>query len=411
MFMRTRIGLVAVALLSFLLQGCGEKVQGKTSEVPAAADVKKAAEEAVVIPVQAALPVLGDISEFFETTTRIIAENRVEVLSQGMGQCVRLGVDEGDLVKKGDVLAELDRSEMEAALQQSRVNVQQTKYQMQKAKEQYEKGILSSFEAENARFMHEQAVAAHNLQEVRIKNQTIVAPINGLVTRRNIQDGQMVAAGVPCFSIVDPASYVLPINPPEKTLPRLREGQDAVVIVDSENSQEFRARVRRINPSVDPATGTIKVLLDFVDVDLLRLREASFARVRLIMETRSGVLLVPKDVVIEENARRYLMVITEKPGEASAGKPIYVAERVEVKSGLEDARHMEIVSGIGADSMVVTLGQQTLKSGSLVTVTTPEQQLAETGSMPAAEALALAEQKAAEQRAKAAAEEASKRGN
>lgn len=394
----TWLGVACLTPVLLLAGGCSlNEAEGKTSDPPGAQTAATALPQVeATIPVQVGVPQRADISDYFETTARIVAERRVEVVSEGLGQCVTVNVEEGDAVSKGQVLAELDREEMEAALAQSRVNVQQTKYQMEKAKEQFQKGILSSFEAENARFMHEQAVAAVKVQEVRIQNQTITAPIDGVITRRNLQAGQMVAAGVPAFSIVDPASYILPISPPEKELPRLSVGQVAKVTIDSDQGREYLAKVQRINPSVDPLSGTVKVTLEFDPADRASLREAAFARVRLIKSTHANALLVPKDVILEENARRYLMVVKELPREG--GEPELIAERVEIEVGLEDKDRIEVTSGIEEDTRFVTLGHQTLKAGAKVSITSAEAEVEARAAQTVDEALAAAEAKAEAQK-------------
>lgn len=373
------------------LTGCGVRTPVEANTV---------APERVRIPVKAELPVRQNISAYFETTTRVQAENRVEVISRGMGECVEVKVEEGDKVKLGDVLALLETRELEAQLQQTRVNVQQTKYQMQKAEEQFNEGLLSQYEVDNARFMHEQALATLNIQEVQLSNQTIRAPIDGVVTQRNIQQGMMIATGIPIFSIVDPNSYFLPISPPERELQRLRIGQEARVTIDSIEGREFIARLRRINPSVDPLSGTVRVTLDFDEADREFLREAAFARVRLVMETHENALVVPKDSIIEENARHYLMVLREitPPLQEDAASdeapgPQLIAERVEIQTGLEDSNNIEILAGIDDNTRIVTLGQHTLKAGSEVVVTDSQEAIFSKAHKTPEEALAAAIEK------------------
>jgi len=380
----------ALALGLVALAGCGNQVQGKvegSEERRAVADVP--------VPVQAALPTRSDISAFFETTARIQAENRVEVVSKGSGIANRVNVTEGDRVKRGDVLVVLDKDEMEAQIRQSRVTVQQNKYQKDKAEEQLRRGILSSYEAENARFMYEQALATLNIQEVQLRNQTITAPIDGIVTQRMVQQGMVVSPGMPIVSIVDPDSYILPISPPEKELTRLHEGQRAVVTIDSMPGETFEARVRTINPSVDPLSGTLRVILDFSPEYRQQLREAAFARVKLVMETRENVLVVPKDTLIQENARDYLMVIEHEYDEDGGPEtpPRLVANRVEVVTGLGDSDNIEIRDGIGDDALIVTLGQHTLKSGSGVNITNAQDEIMSRAGLSAEEALAISEDK------------------
>jgi RND family efflux transporter MFP subunit len=372
-----------------LAAGCGSQVEGKATEDADATSRAKAAVEEVLIPIQAEAPGRRDISSYFETTTRIQAENRVDVISKGTGLCEDVRVEVGDRVKEGDVLARLDKEELEAQLRQSRVTVQQNKYQMEKAQEQLEKGILSSFEAQNARFAYDQAVATLELQQVQMKNQTITAPITGTVTMRGVQQGMLVSSGTPAFSIVDPDSYFLPISPPEKELTNLSVGQKAEVRIDSNPGDVLTASVRRIDPAVDPTSGTIRVILDFEDQDRELLREASFARVKLVMNTHADALVVPKDTLIEENARNYLMVVEaqEKDTVTDDMEPTLVASRVEVETGLEDSDFVEITSGVEEDDLIVTLGQHTLKTGSAVRITNASDEILSKAKLTAEEAL------------------------
>lgn len=421
-------------------------------------------EPEVIIPIQADYPMRGDISAHFETTTRVVAENRVEVIPEGMGECVAVNVEEGDTVEKGQVLAELDKDEALAALRQLEIQVAQQRTAYQIAERSFAEGLGAEVERDNARFAYDQARANLEAQQLKVDNLTIRAPIGGLVTRKSIQKGQIVSTGTPAFSLVDPFSYMLEIHPPEKELSRLKLGQVARVSVDALDGKEFAATVRRINPAVDPVTGTLKVVLDFGEETRKELREAAFARVRLVMETHENAVLLPKDALVDESGRKYVFVVVEAPDEeeqeeqeegekapegdeacpddtkeaseqpavsqaqddaavsetedteeqeGDADKsdeededtgPRLVANRVEVQTGLEDSNYIEILAGIDADSLVVTLGQHTLKPGSRVRVTNAEAELDAKADMSVEEALEAAKA----ERAKTKAEKAKK---
>lgn len=384
---------LSLSLVAGVFAGCTSPVEGKPTEESEAA---KAPSE-VLIPVEAELPETRTLANYFETTSRVIAERQVQVVAEGMGQCLEVTVEEGDKVEEGQLLARLDRATLEAQIQQSRVAVDMNKYQMDKAREQQAKGILSSFEADNARFAYEQAVATLKVQEIQLKNQDIVAPIKGVITQRMIQRGMVVASGVPAFSIVDPDSFMLPITPPEKDVKALREGQRAEVYIDSVPDKVFNVSVRRINPAVDPASGTVRVLLDFEEADRGLLKDSAFARVKLVMETRENVLAVEKDSLVEENGRKFLIVLRKDesaaaPAAEGTSQNRYIADRVEIGTGLEDSNYVEVTSGIEKDSMIVTLGQQTLKAGALVTVTNAQEAVMANIDMPAEAALKASEE-------------------
>lgn len=425
-FMRRWIYICGAVWLVLAGAGCGVRSANVSAEVekPGASPTAKSSEETVVIPVQAELPQRGDISSHFETTTRVDAENRVQVVAEGVGECVKVLAQEGDQVKAGQILAELDKTEALAVLGQTEVHVRQSKTALEIAEKSLAEGIGAKAERDNAQFAHEQALATLNMQKVNLDRLTIKAPINGIITRKNIQEGQVVATGVPVFSIVDPASFMLVIAPPEKELARLQVGQIAKVKVDALGEEEFEATVRRINPGVDPLTGTVKVTLDFDPGTREKLREAAFCRVRLVMETHENALLVPKDAVVEENARKYLFIVEpaqkeseshaadtsadspdEPPDETVMDSPseetveasdrVYVATRVEIQTGLEDTKFVEVLSGISDDSLIVTLGQHTLKSGSHVRLTNATDEILSKAGLSAEEALKIAKEKRA----------------
>jgi multidrug efflux pump subunit AcrA (membrane-fusion protein) len=288
-------------------------------------------------------------------------------------------------------------------------NQQQIAYE--RAEGGLREGIVSPAERDNAKFSYEQAKASLDVQEVQLTHLTIRAPINGVITQRSLQQGMLVSSGTPAFTIVDPASYVLPINVNERYLPRLRVGQEAFVTIDSAGDREFKATVRRINPGVDLQNSAIKVILDFDAKDHKYLREAAFARYRLVMDTRKDTLAVPKDAIIEDNTRRYVMLVRPAPSEAASdgavedgiepmetepvndGGDRWVATRVEVEVGLSDSDYTEIVSGVAPDDRVITLGQQTVNDGDAVEISSIEEALAAKESLDADAALETAKKR------------------
>lgn len=368
-------------------------------------------EDEIIIPVEALQPARGDIAEFLETNTRIQAENRVELIAQGVGQCEAVLVEEGDFVKQGQILAELEKEEVKAALAQAEVQMRQSQSDFETTKRGYERGIFPEVEYTSKKFAYEQAVENVKQQEEQLKNQTIRAPITGLITQRNIQQGMLVNSGAPVFTIVDPTSYILAIRVVESELQQLKIGQKAKVEVDALGGETLNAEVRRINPNIDEI-GTIKVVLDFEDGDLPRLREGMYVRVNLVVDTHENALLVPKDAIIEENSRQYVYVIreaksgetlepkemTEGAGEDAKGAalaaekdertgPKLIAEKIEIETGLEDEDHVEVLRGLDDDAPIVTLGQYALRSGSEVTVTSAEALLAENADLTVDEAI------------------------
>lgn len=128
--------------------------------------------------------------------------------------------------------------------------------------------------------------------------------------------------------------------------------------------------VRRTNPSVDPVRGTVKVLLDFEDRVRERLREAAFARVKLVKETHDDALIVAKDAIVGENTRKYLFVIngqhTLKPG--SFLKVTNATDEILAKAGLGAVPLA--IGGSGGKEAVTSLGRALIGGLSVGTLLT-----------------------------------------
>lgn len=362
-----------------LIQGCHINKKVDANDEANANIIKP-----IAFPVEAVFPIKKDINKYFETTTRVSAEKKVDVISKGLGICEELMVEEGDYVKEGQLLAKLDTSEVETQILQTSVNIEKCKAALEIAENSLKEGIGSKVERDNARFALDAAEATLKIQQLQLKNQTIVAPISGIITKKNIQKGVLVSTGMPVFSIVDPESYVLPINVPEREISNISVNQEAEVIIDSCPEDKFTAVISRINPSIDPTSGTIKTTLHFVKGNSSKdecIKDSAFARVKLVMETHPQALVIPKDAVLEEGGKKYVYVAKTKEDlaidkikyEEIKSKEIqFTAERVEVKVGLEDSSYYEILDGIDEHVLVITLGQMNLKPGSVIEITSLE---------------------------------------
>ncbi len=399
--------LLVNVLLVFV--GCSQSKPVASSDVPAPASPTEtaAAEPELIIPVEARLPVRGPISSHLDTVSRVEAERCVNIMAEAVAECTQVNAEEGDRVEAGKILAELAKDDVLAAIGQAEVQVRQTKTSYEIAEQSFAEGIGSRSERDSARFAYEQATAALETHKVALDKRTIRAPISGIITKRNIQKGQMTVAGTPAFTLVDPESFILVVNVPEKERPRLAVGQTASCTIDALGDQTFAVTVRRINPGVDAASGTVKVVLDFDRDTRAALHEAAFARVSVVLDTHENALLVAREAIIEENARKYLFVVntdgaaaapveaglTEGPAEKKDG---LIANRLEVMTGLEDAQHVEILSELPDDAPVVVLGQHALKPGAKVSITNANEQLMKNIGMNPADAIEAAKSKAAQ---------------
>ena len=377
--MKHAVLVMAVSVLALAVGGCSMPEQ--TAGAGRSGDRDE--DRVIATPVQVELPHRGEIAAYFETTSRVEAEHRVEVMSEAVARAEQMLVQEGDSVHRGDVIAELEKREARASLRQAEVQVRQNEVEYERARRGYETGVMPRMEYENAQFAYEQSKANLESQQIQFENLTIRAPISGVITDMHAKAGMLISSGNPICTIVDPATYRLFIHAPERDLPRLEIGQQASVAIDALDGETFEARVRRINPGVDPASGTVRVMLEFDDDRKEKLREAAFARVRLVMTTREDALLAPKDAVLEETGRRYVYVVVDEDGNPPGADPMaaaqefdrLVAERRYIETGLEDGYFTEVVSGLDDNAFVVTVGHYNLRHGADVRLMDTDEEL------------------------------------
>jgi multidrug efflux pump subunit AcrA (membrane-fusion protein) len=201
-----------------------------------------------------------------------------------------------------------------------------------------------------------QAEAALRLARISLKNATISAPINGIISERFLDKGAFVTTTTPLVRIVAMDMVKALVHVVESELAQLRPGSNAEIHVDTYPNELFRGSVVRISPTVDPESRTADVEIQMENKDH-RLKPGMFARVSLVLERRDGVLLLSKDSLLRESGPARVFV--HDKGRASLR---------EVMLGLEGEKYIELLSGLQDGDEVIVAGQYELTDGMPVNV-------------------------------------------
>ncbi|MBN2135534.1 MAG: efflux RND transporter periplasmic adaptor subunit [Acidobacteria bacterium] len=307
------------------------------------------------VPVKVVKVTRGDISSYIETTSTLEAEKEVDILSQTTGLVVDLKVEEGDYVKKNQVLLRIDDREAKAAFEASKATYEEREQQWARAQETYEKKITSKESFEQARYNYAKAEADLQTAKLRLLYTEVKAPFEGIITERLIHPGSMLSVNQKLFKIVDSTPLLARIYLPERELSKVKKGQPAELKLEAYPGKTFEAFIKMINPVVDPDSGTFKVTLEMKSDENL-LRPGMFASVYLVTETHSNALLVPKQALLLEAEKDTIFVVD--------GKFAYAEE---IKVGFRDDKNIEILdSKIKVDSYIVVVGQDGINSGTEV---------------------------------------------
>lgn len=300
----------------------------------------------------------------------------VEVKSKASGIVIELGIEEGDRVVKGEVIARLDSVEIHNELRSQRaaldvasqsVRVQQK--ELERAEKLAQDGLISPRQLEIARLDFERAkaeeinrtIAIANLEE-RLRDTVIRAPIDGIVLEKFVEVGQVISSGVssvtggtPIAMVADISSVLVKIDVDETDVGRVRVGQTVKVVPDAFPDQEFQGRVERISPRAKLVQNvtTFEVITLVENPDLI-LKPGMNATAEVIVDGKQDALLVPSKAVRDASEIQSLAQeagISVAMDESLRGSAVLVKHGNElsvkqVTVGLSDWTNTEIVEGL-----------------------------------------------------------------
>jgi HlyD family secretion protein len=335
-----------------------------------------------------------DLTSKVSANGRIDAKRKVDLSANVMGQILNLAVREGDSVKKGDFLLQIDQKQLAASAEgaaaslqalfsdrdAARANAAESERAFLRARKNYDDKIISLAEFERARSMFDASRANVSAIERRIDQSranvtaardtlsktTMRAPMDGIVTALPVEEGEVAVIGTmnnpgtKLLTIADMSVVEAVMEVDETDIPTVKVGQRATVTIDAYPNKSFSGLVTEVGSSPIVRSGMtssteavnfeVKLQLDSPPAGV---RPGFSASADIVTGTRSKVVAVP----IQS------LVVREKPGTGS-GKPqdeegifLYqdgTAKFVPVKTGLSGDTTIEIVSGLRERQQIVT---------------------------------------------------------
>jgi membrane fusion protein (multidrug efflux system) len=198
--------------------------------------------------------------------TVLIVENDVEIKTRLTGIIEEILVDRGSRVNKGDPLAKLQNDDLALEVQKAKVQMQEQDSQYQRAKSLYDQKLLSASEYDGKRLSYEQAVAEYDLSKVNFEKSIIKAPFRGIVVERFVKTGQRVVEdeNVALFRITAMEPLLARLFIPEEQVLGIGVGLKADFIPTFDSGKKYPARVKWISAAIDPASGTVSVLVELL---------------------------------------------------------------------------------------------------------------------------------------------------
>ena len=330
-------------MAALALTGCGHKREGSkdnSSSLPSA-QVRVQKVESKSRPVTE--EVVGTVRAKLHATLEAKLSGRIDKLPVVLGQWVKVG----------ELVARLDAAEFNARLEQAQASLEQAERDWKRVSVLFEQQAVTRAEYDAAQSRQRVAKGATAEAKAMSSYVEVLAPFDGVVTKKWVDVGDLAAPGKPLVELEDPSALRLEADVPESLIARVRLGDKLPVRV-ALLSGGLEGVVSEIAPVSDSSSRTFLVKLDLPTS--ASLRSGQFARVAVPVDETSA-LRVPVGAVVQRGQMEMVFVETNR-----------VAHLRLVKTGKRVGDEVELVSGVEAGERVVTEGAAQLRDGQAVEV-------------------------------------------
>ncbi len=312
-------------------------------------------------------------------------DNPARVAFQVAGRVLDVAPREGDWVTVGQKLAGMDTSDYQQAVRAAEAQVAQARIGRDRANAEYERmrflyerkslapNDFEKFEAQwkLAKAKLKEARAGLAIQRKRLTDTTLCAPTNGFITKRLVEPGQTIDAGMPAFEIATLDPVEIKVGVPETDVARVRAGQKATVGVTALGGETFEGTVRLINVGADSQTRTYMTRILVPNVDH-RLKIGMVASVSIATDETYESMTLPVGAIVRDPQGAPLVYVYFPEKNCVYGSRVTIGEMI--------GQRVVIRSGLSGDEQVVVAGQDKLMDGTRVTVTHETKAVSESGS-------------------------------
>ena len=293
--------------------------------------------------------------QFINAQGLLEADETIQVNAETGGRLIRLHIDEGDYVQKGDLVAELDLEQLNKQMAEIETSYELAQDVYERQKRLWDQNIGSEIQYLQAKNEKERLEKTMETLEFQQTKGHINAPMSGIVDEINILEGELVSPGAPIAVILDVRQFVATADIPENYLGNVNLG-DWVTVRFPSLDAETKGRISYIGTTIDKANRTFKIEVKVSRI-VKNLKPNMLVEIQVTTNSVDDVVTVPLNIIQQEiNGREYLMVV-DRSGGSPVAKKTYIA-----KSKTNDYRAI-ITDGLSVGDEVIQVGGRIVSEG------------------------------------------------
>jgi len=358
--MKKYIYIIAFLSASIFITSCGSEEEKVVKDTTPA------------IKITVSKVAINSDSQFLSVSGKIQASNSADLSTRMMGYVKKVHVNVGDKVRKGQLLVSINNTDLQAKKGQVNAGIVQAKTAFNNAEKNYNrfKNLFASNSVtqkemddmtanyEMAKAGLESANQMKNEINAQFAYSNITAPFSGVITSKNIEEGDMANPGMPLISLETPKVFEVIAMVPETEISKIKKGTSVNVLVKSLD-KILKGKVSEVSTSAKNTGGQylVKINLDKTDVNIL---SGMFSTVQFPVERKikSSLVLIPKDAIVKNGQLSGVYTVSESN----------TALLRWLRLGRTYGNKVEVLSGLNADESYIVSAQGKLFNGAKITI-------------------------------------------
>lgn len=337
-----------IALSSFILLSCSDKTEEVKTDIPTD-----------VIPVKVIELQSSNIKRVINASGQFTTEDETMLSFKTGGIINKIYVKEGEQIQKGQLLATLDLTEINAQVNQAQIGYEKAQRDFKRAENLYRDSVASIEQFQNAKSALDFAQQQLNAAKFNLTYSEIRSITDGVVLKKIMNEGQITGPGSPVIQINSKgnADWVLKVNLSDKDWAYINIGDSALVQIDAIGKENLKSVVSSKSESVDFMTGSFSVDIKLINNKKIDIASGMFGKAIIHPKTKNVAWKIPYEALLDGNANEGYVFVTND---------LKIAKKIAVKVGEIEDNNVCIKSGLENYKYIITSGSAYLTDNSLI---------------------------------------------